>query len=107
MKLTSYIQIIFAVFYLLGREGFVSMPDVFNKTRPNRHINTAQLPQTVMSFIAYSIVADKQNPHRLPFKVQQQNTSLANNSHQNFYSFPLTAKAPYKGIRIMPPPLLG
>lgn len=106
LKFRSYLYVFLALFYFVGRTGFLSLPDVFNKTRPNRHINMQEVPQQTLL---------KQRVHAFEINNQKAkclNAHIATSINHagvilgglNTVRFSL-AKS-YNGLYINPPPLL-
>jgi hypothetical protein len=107
LKSANVKYLILALFYLVGRTGFVASPDVFNKTRPNRHINAFQEINSLVIKNVTSISAQKFKPKRLPVVVENYIAFQFCSSKQNIYILPFTSYVVYKGVYVDPPPLLG
>ena len=107
MNTATFKYLFIALFYLIGRIGFTSSPDVFNKTRPNRHINNTQLPQALVILNVTSISAQKFEAKLLPQHNSKNYIFYYQFPIDNFYALGLANSISYKGIHIMPPPLLA
>jgi len=105
LKAATFRYFILALCYFVGRIGFTASPDVFNKTRPNRHINTNQDPVALIIKNTTSITVKKFKPKQLHFQknkissfqfiIEQFNKEL---TFQKYF--------PYAGSYIDPPPLI-
>lgn len=106
MNKTAFIYFLLAISYSLGRVGFLSSPDVFNKLRPNRHINIVEIAvsqanaKTTLIVLAINTHWIKHSAKKSPLLEAYNNLRINEVCLNNGSVFS------YYGVYVDPPPLL-